>query len=130
MRDDRRSRALAKTGTASDASRRGRRHHNLISSTGRIAMETARIARILSEMGTLLEVRGENAFRCRAYHTAAQALKGLPSDLGEMIADRSLSQVPGIGGTMLAKITQLATTGHLPSFDELKKTTPPGLVAL
>ena len=93
-------------------------------------METARIARILDEMGTLLEVRGENAFRCRAYHNAAQALKGLPSDLSEMIADGSLARVPGIGETMLAKITQLATTGHLPSFEELKKSTPSGLVAL
>ena len=93
-------------------------------------METARIARILDEMGTLLEVRGENAFRCRAYHTAAQALKGLPTDLSEMIADGSLAEVPGIGGTMLAKITQLSTTGHLPSFEDLKKSTPPGLVAL
>ncbi len=93
-------------------------------------METLKIARVLGEMGTLLEVRGENAFRCRAYHNAAQALKGLPSDLSEMIADGSLAEVPGIGGTMLAKITQLATTGHLPSFDDLKKETPPGLIAL
>ncbi len=93
-------------------------------------METARIARVLAEMGTLLEVRGENAFRVRAYQNAAQALKGLPSDLSEMLADGSLAQVPGIGETMLAKITQLATTGHLPSFDDLKKATPPGLVAL
>ena len=93
-------------------------------------METSRIARILDEMGTLLEVRGENAFRCRAYHNAAQALKGLPSDLSEMIADGSLARVPGIGETMLAKITRLATTGHLPAFEELKKETPSGLVAL
>ncbi len=93
-------------------------------------METARIARIIAEMGTLLEVRGENAFRVRAYHNASQALKGLPSDLSEMLADGSLAEVPGIGATMLAKITQLATTGHLPSFEDLKRDTPPGLVAL
>lgn len=93
-------------------------------------METARIARILGEMGTLLEVRGENAFRCRAYHNAAQALKGLPSDLAPMIEDGSLAEVPGIGETMLAKIIQLATTGHLPAYEQLRKETPPGLVAL
>ena len=93
-------------------------------------METAKIARILDEMGTLLEVRGENAFRCRAYHNAAQALKGLPTDLSEMVADGRLAEVPGIGETMLDKITMLATTGHLPAFEELKKATPPGLVAL
>ena len=78
-----------------------------------MSVETARIARILDEMGTLLEARGENAFRCRAYHNAAQALKGLPTDLSGMIQDGSLAQVPGIGETMLSKIVQLATTGHL-----------------
>jgi len=93
-------------------------------------METSRIARILGEMGTLLEVRGENAFRVRAYQQVAQMLKGFPSDLSEMIADGSLAATPGIGATMLAKITQLSTTGHLPAFEELKRTTPPGLIAL
>ena len=47
-----------------------------------------------------------------------------------MLADGTLAEVQGIGETMLAKITQLATTGQLPSFDELKRATPPGLVAL
>lgn len=93
-------------------------------------METAQIARTLAEMGTLLEVRGENAFRCRAYHNAAQALKGLPGDLSGMIDDGSLAEVPGIGETMLAKIIQLATTGRLPAYEDLRKETPPGLVAL
>jgi DNA polymerase (family 10) len=93
-------------------------------------VETSRIARILDEMGTLLEVRGENAFRCRAYHNAAQALKELPDDLSGMIADGTLAEIPGIGATMLAKIAQLATSGELPSYDELRRLTPPGLVAL
>src|SRR5580704_14308817 len=93
-------------------------------------METARIAQIIDEMGTLLELRGENPFRVRAYHTAAQALVNLPGDLAEMIADGRLKEVPGIGETMHAKIVQLATTGHLPSYDELRRTMPPGLVAL
>jgi DNA polymerase (family 10) len=93
-------------------------------------METARIAQIIDEMGTLLELRGENPFRVRAYHTAAQALVNLPGDLPEMIAGGSLKEVPGIGETMYSKIVQLATTGHLPSYDELRRSTPPGLVAL
>lgn len=93
-------------------------------------METARIARVLDEMGTLLEVRGENPFRCRAYHNAAQALKGLPSDLAPMLDDGTLAEVPGIGATMLAKITRLLTTGNLPEYDAMRRETPPGLVAL
>ncbi|WP_337173421.1 DNA polymerase/3'-5' exonuclease PolX [Paludisphaera sp.] len=93
-------------------------------------METARIAQVLDEMGTILEVRGENPFRCRAYHNAAQALGGLPGDLTEMIADGSLADVPGIGETLYAKIVQLATTGRLPAYDQLRAETPPGLLAL
>jgi DNA polymerase (family 10) len=93
-------------------------------------METARIAQIIDEMGTLLEIKGENPFRCRAYHTAAQSLSNLPADLRDMIADGSLKEVPGVGETMYAKIVQLATTGQLASYDELKRSMPPGLVAL
>src|SRR5919199_5370068 len=93
-------------------------------------METARVAQILDEFGTLLEVRGENPFRCRAYHNASQALRGLPADLSGMVADGSLAEVPGIGETMLAKIAQLVTNGELPAYEELRRTTPPGLVAL
>ena len=93
-------------------------------------METARIAQVLDEMGTILEIQGENPFRCRAYHNAAQALMNLPADLGEMIADGSLADVPGIGETMHAKIVQLATTGQLPAFDKLRKAIPPGILAL
>ena len=93
-------------------------------------METARIAQVLDEMGTLLEINGENPFRCRAYHNAALALRGLPPDLSEMLADGSLAEVPGIGETMLAKISRLATTGQLAAYDELRHKTPPGLVAL
>src|SRR3954470_19296002 len=93
-------------------------------------MDSARIARVLEEMGTLLEVRGENPFRCRAYHNAAQALRGLPGDLAELIAEGRLADVPGLGATIQAKIVQLATTGHLPAYEELRRQTPPGLVAL
>ena len=93
-------------------------------------METGRIARVLDEMGTMLEINGENPFRCRAYHTAAQSLMNLPDELSEMIADGRLAEVPGIGETMHAKIVQLSTTGQLPSYDDLRRRTPPGLVAL
>src|SRR5277367_6607375 len=93
-------------------------------------METKRIAQIIDEMGTLLEVRGENPFRCRAYHNAAQALQGLPADLSEMITDGRLLAVPGIGETIYKKIVELGTTGRLPAYEELRRETPPGLVAL
>lgn len=96
----------------------------------RSGIETRKIAQTIDDMGTLLEVRGENPFRCRAYHTAAQALRGLPSDLTPMIADGSLAETPGVGETLYKKIVELATTGRLESYETLQRETPPGLVAL
>lgn len=93
-------------------------------------METERVAQIIEEMGTLLEVQGENPFRCRAYHNAAIALRGLPADITPMITDGSLAEVQGIGKAMFEKIAQLVTSGQLPAYDELRRTTPPGLRAL
>lgn len=93
-------------------------------------METERVAQVLDAMGTLLELQGENPFRCRAYHNAAQALRGLPGNLADRIAEDTLGAIPGIGDTLRSKIIQLVTTGRLPAYDDLCRRTPPGLVAL
>lgn len=93
-------------------------------------MEKNEVARILDEMGTLLELQGENPFRCRAYHNAANSLRGLEEDLGALVSEGRLDQVPGIGETMAVKITQLVATGKLPAYESLLAETPPGLVAL
>ncbi|RUL88821.1 DNA polymerase/3'-5' exonuclease PolX [Tautonia sociabilis] len=93
-------------------------------------MRSADVARILDEMGTLLELKGENPFRCRAYHNAADAVRGLGDDLPDRIASGKLAEVPGIGETIQRKIIQLVTTGSLPSYEQLRAELPPGLVAL
>ncbi|MEW4569169.1 DNA polymerase/3'-5' exonuclease PolX [Tautonia sp. JC769] len=88
------------------------------------------VARLLDEMGTLLELRGENPFRCRAYHTAADAVRGVGGDLHDLIASGKLDEVPGIGETIQAKVIQLVTTGRIDALEELRERMPPGLVAL
>ncbi|WP_169977082.1 DNA polymerase/3'-5' exonuclease PolX [Tautonia rosea] len=89
------------------------------------------VARLLDEMGTLLELQGENPFRCRAYHTAADAVRGVGGDLLDMVSSgRLAAEVPGIGETIQSKITQLVTTGRLTALEELREQMPAGLVAL
>lgn len=89
------------------------------------------VARLLDEMGTLLELQGENPFRCRAYHTAADAVRAVGGDLHDLIASgRLAAEVPGIGETIQSKIIQLVTTGRLSALEELREQMPPGLVAL
>src|SRR5262249_22161786 len=80
--------------------------------------------------GTLLELQGENSFRCQAYHNVARAMMQLEEDLGEVVRTGRLTSIPGIGATLRDKITTLVTTGRLPFYEDLKKKTPPGLIQL
>lgn len=93
-------------------------------------MQTEQIADILDDMGSLLEIKGENPFRCRAYHNAADALRGVTGNLAAMVTDGSLLEIPGIGASTMTKVAQLATSGHCPEFDALKQEIPPGLLDL
>ncbi len=93
-------------------------------------MHKDEVAAALDEIGTLLELQGENAFRCNAYHNAARALEQLEGDLGEMVKAGKLTEIRGVGDTLRDKITTLATTGKLPFLDDLRKKTPPGLIQM
>lgn len=93
-------------------------------------MQTEQIADVLDDMGSLLEIKGENPFRCRAYHTAADALRGITGNLPDLISDGTLKEIPGIGSAMLTKIAQLATSGQCNEFEALKQEIPSGLLDL
>ena len=91
-------------------------------------IDRAAIADALDEIGLLLELRGENPFKTRAYGNAARILRGLDQDLDALIRSRSLRTVKGIGDAIADKVTTLATTGGLPFLERLRAETPPGLL--
>lgn len=89
-------------------------------------MENAAIAAVFEEMAELLEFRGENPFRIRAYRNGAKAIRDLDESVASILADpnRNLASIPGIGKTLLDKTETLVTTGHLPQLDKLRKEIP------
>ncbi len=91
-------------------------------------MDKGQIAEILSEIGTLLELKGEVIFKTRAYANAARTLEGLSEPLEKLIAENRLGEIKGIGEALQKKITELATTGKLAYYDDLKASIPPGLL--
>src|SRR5438445_9121742 len=93
-------------------------------------MDKDRVAEILTEIGTLLELKGENPFKTRAYENAARTLESLTEPLEKLIAENRLSEINGIGEGIQKKITELVTTGKLAYYDELKASVPPGLVEM
>jgi DNA polymerase (family 10) len=88
------------------------------------------VADALDEIGTLLALKGENAFRCNAYHTAARAIRQLDDDLGAVVAANRLGEVRGIGEAIQQKVTTLVTTGSLPYLVTLRETIPAGLIEM
>jgi DNA polymerase (family 10) len=91
-------------------------------------MDKQQIGRILDEIGTLLELQGENPFRCQAYHNAARAIEQLDEDLTELLSAGRLDEIPGIGAAMQEKVTALVTTGELPFYNQLREKMPSGLL--
>lgn len=93
-------------------------------------MDKKQVIAILEEIGTLLEFKGENPFKTRAYANAARALEGVTDDLGELVAQNRLREIKGIGEAISEKITDLVTTGHLKYYENLRAEFPAGLLDL
>jgi len=93
-------------------------------------MDKDRVAEILIETGTLLELKGENPFKTRAYEDAARSLESLTEPLQKLVAENRLAEIEGIGEGIQKKITELVTTGKLAYYDGLKASIPPGLVEM
>ena len=87
-------------------------------------------AAALREIGTILELQGENPFKCRAYLGAARTLETAATDLEELVRSDRLGELPGIGEALREKITTLVTTGKLPYLEQLRSSIPAGLLAL
>jgi DNA polymerase (family 10) len=93
-------------------------------------MDKDQVAAILDEIGTLLELKGESAFRCNAYHNAARTIAQLGENIEDVVREKRLAGLPGIGEGMREKITTLVETGRLKYYEDLRKQTPPGLVEM
>ena len=93
-------------------------------------MNKDQVVEILAEIGVLLELKGENPFKTRAYANAARTLESLPESLEKLVAEGRLGEVKGIGEALQEKITTLVTTGALPYYEELKASLPAALLEM
>ena len=93
-------------------------------------MDKDKVAEILTEIGTLLELKGENPFKTRAYANGARTIEGLTEPLATLVAEKRLGEIKGIGEALEQKITELVETGKLKYYDELKASIAPGLIEM
>ena len=89
-------------------------------------MDKRDVARVLEQIAAILEIKGENTFKVRAYENAARALDSLSEDLGALIAESRLTEVRGIGKSIAGNIAELWTSGRMKYYEELCESVPPG----
>lgn len=91
-------------------------------------MEKKEIVKILNEIGLLLELKGENPFKSRAYYNAARIIELLDEDIETIVKEDRLKDIKGIGEALNKKITELVLTGKLKYYEDLKASIPEGLI--
>ena len=94
-------------------------------------MKNSEVARVFQDIADLLELKGENVFKIRAYQKAARAIEYHPRELQTMIDEGvGLQTIPGIGEAIAGKATELVATGKLGYYEGLKAEFPPGVTNL
>jgi DNA polymerase (family 10) len=94
-------------------------------------MKNNEIARTFQDIADLLELKGENIFKIRAYQKAARTIEHLPEEIEVMLREGAdLKSIPGVGEAIAKKTTELVTTGKLGYYDELKSEFPEGITKL
>lgn len=92
-------------------------------------MKNQQIAKIFNEIAELLELKGENVFRIRAYRKAAQNIDSLSRDVASL-TDEELAAIPGIGKDLIGKIREYLEKGTVAKHEELMKEIPAGVLDL
>ena len=76
-------------------------------------LQNAEIAAMFDQAADLLEIKGENPFRTRAYHRAARVIERLPKSIASLVqAGEDLSELPGIGKDLAGKVGAIVSSGR------------------
>ena len=94
-------------------------------------MKNTAIAKVFQDIADLLELKGENPFKIRAYQRAARTIDHLPKEIEIMLEEaEDLKNIPGVGEAIAKKTTELVTTGKLGYYEDLKAEFPEGITSL
>ena len=94
-------------------------------------IHNADIAAVFEEIADLLEIQGENPFRIRAYRNAARQMEAMGVPAADMVAGgEDLTELPGIGDDLAAKIEEIVKTGKCKALEKLRAKLPPTITTL
>lgn len=87
-------------------------------------MDNAEVAKRLFEMAEMLQFKGENIFKIKAYQKAARHIGELEEDVNVLRKKDELGSIPGVGEAIEAKIKEMLDTGTFKAFEDIRHTIP------
>ena len=93
-------------------------------------MNNKEVAKVFQDIADLLELKGENPFKIRAYQKVVRSIEHLPVEVEQLVREDKLKEIPGVGEAITKKITELITTGKLGYYEKLKADFPDGISTL
>jgi len=91
-------------------------------------VENAQIADQLDAFAALLELADANPYTTRAYHRAAEMIRGTPVPVADLVAKGRVRELRGIGPSIEARLRELVTTGEIAELRELERELAPSLI--
>ncbi len=97
--------------------------------SGAVAWLNEEVAGLLREYAELTQITGGDVFRARNYEKAARSVRGYGEDISRL-DPKGLRAIPGVGGSIAAKIAEYLATGRIAALDELRAKIPAGVLEL
>jgi DNA polymerase/3'-5' exonuclease PolX len=102
----------------------------IVSEAGPARITNRRIANILFNIATILDLAQDNIYRVRAYRYAARRMLALREEASAILARGETLWLPGVGKRIGAKLAELLATGRLTFYEDLLEDQPPHIRAL
>ena len=93
-------------------------------------MTDTQIARRFRQIGDILEIKGDNPFKIKAYRTACDTIDALEDNLADIDARGELQNIPGFGPAIVGKTREFLTTGTCELWEKIKSDVPAGVIQL
>lgn len=93
-------------------------------------MKNREVVDTFNHVADMLAIRGDQVHRVLAYRRGAESIDTLGRDVNQVYEEGTLTDIPGIGETLAAKIEEMLTTGRLEFYERLAQEIPPSLVGM
>ncbi len=93
-------------------------------------MDNSQIADMFSRMAMLLEFKGEDPFKVKAYNNAARNIKRLDEELFHMYGKGNIEDINGIGKALEDKIIQMLEKGTFKAYEKVAEEIPEGIMEI